>query len=102
MSEITEGTRRPVPKHIDKSERIGEILLVFSIPVFVLRAPIMMLSTERNGSEMLYLILLGFVLAFGYHKATVNQKPGFILHKGYRIGFTVRGLLNHSIKRVVK
>lgn len=93
---------RPVPKHIDKSERIGEIALIFAFVFFIVRIPIVLLMKNPDGSEVGYLTLFGIVSAYLYHKATVGQKPGFILHKGYRIGMPVRGLIEHSIKRLVK
>jgi hypothetical protein len=93
---------RAVPKHIDKSERIGEIALVFAFVFFIVRIPIVLMTKDPDGGEVGYLMLLGLVCAYVYHKATAGQKPGFILHKGYRIGMTVRGLIPHSIKRLVK
>lgn len=99
---VASEERRPVPKHIDKSERIGEIALVFGFCFFVLRIPIVLLTADPSGSETGYLFLLGVVLSTLYHKATAGQKPGFLLHLGYSIGFTVKGLLPHALKRVVK
>lgn len=94
--------RQPVPKHIDKSERAGEIALVFAFVFFIVRIPVVLLMDSPDGSEVGYLTLLGIALAFLYHKGTAGQKPGFMLHMGYRAGFTIRGLLPHSLKRVVK
>jgi hypothetical protein len=98
----TEIDFRPVPKHIDKSERIGEIALIFAFVFFVVRVPIVLLMETPDGSEVGYLTLLAIASSWLYHKATAGQKPGFILHKGYRLGMPVRGLIAHSIKRLVK
>lgn len=102
MAEAETTGRRPVPKHIDKSERIGEIALVFAFVFFVVRVPIVLLMKNPEGSEVGYLTVAAIALAFAYHKATAGQNPGFLLHMGYRAGFTVKGLISHSIKRVVK
>lgn len=93
---------REVPKHIDKSERIGEIALIFAFVFFILRIPIVLMTKNPDGGEVGYLTLIGSVSAYLYHKATAGQKPGFILHKGYRLGMPVRGLISHSIHRLVK
>lgn len=93
---------RPVPKHIDKSERIGEIALIFAFVFFIVRVPVVLLMNSPDGGEVGYLTLLAIVSAWLYHKATAGQKPGFILHKGYRLGIPVKGLMEHSIKRLVK
>lgn len=102
MDSVQEQSFRPVPKHIDKSERLGEIALIFAFIFFIVRIPVVMLTKDPDGSEVGYLALLGAITAYAYHKATVDQKPGFILHKGYRAGLVVRGLLPHSLKRLVK
>lgn len=103
MADLDSTTgRRPVPKHIDKSERVAEIALVFAFVFFIVRIPIVMLTKDPDGSEVFYLAIAGIVLSWLYHKLTVGQKPGFLLHKGYVLGFAVKGLLSHSIKRLVK
>ncbi|MDT8992867.1 hypothetical protein RQP54_18480 [Curvibacter sp. APW13] len=93
---------RPVPKHIDKSERIAEIALIFAFVFFIVRIPVVLSIKNPDGSEVGYLTILAFTCSYLYHKATARQKPGFILHKGYLLGMPVRGLIEQSIKRLVK
>ena len=93
---------RPVPKHNDKSERSAEILLAPAFVFFVVRIPVVLLIAEPSGSETIYLTIAAVVLAALYHKATVGQKPGFLLHLGYRAGFVVKGLLPQALKRLVR
>ena len=102
MADSDNTGRRTVPKHIDKSERAGEILLVFAFVFFIVRIPIVLMIKDPNGSEIGYLMLGGIAAAYLYYKATDGKKPGFLLHYGYRVGLTVRGLLPHGLKRVVK
>lgn len=97
-----EADYRPVPRHIDKSERGAEILLVFAFVFFVVRIPVVLLMANPSGSETVYLTGAAIVLAALYHRATVGQKPGFLLHLGYRAGFVVRGLLPQSLGRLVR
>lgn len=102
LNEQVQPAWRPVPKHIDKSDRSAEILLVFAFVFFVVRIPVVLLTAQPTGSETLYLCILGVVLAVLYAKATAAQKPGFLLHLGYRAGFVVKGLLPQSLRRLAR
>lgn len=97
-----EADHRPVPKHIDKSERAAEIALVFAFVFFVVRIPVVLLLSNPTGAETLYLAIAGIVFAFAYHRLTAGQKPGLLLHLGYRAGFAVKGLLPHALSKVVR
>lgn len=99
--EVKRNEKRAIPRHIDKSERAGEIALVFGFVFFVVRIPVILLS-EPNPNHTFYLLIAGVVIAFLYHKGTAGQKPGYLLHLGYRAGMDVRGLLSKKHKRFVK
>lgn len=93
--------KRAIPRHIDKSERAGEIALVFGFVFFIGRIPVILLF-EPNPNYTFYLMIAGLVCSFLYHKSTSGQKPGYLLHKGYCVGMQVRGLLSKKHKRFVK
>ncbi len=101
LPEVTRNEKRAIPRHIDKSERAGEIALVFGFVFFVVRIPVILLS-PGNPNTTFYLFMAGVVMAFLYHKGTAGKKPGYLLHLGYRAGMDVRGLLNKKHKRFVK
>lgn len=94
--------RRPVPKHIDKSERSAEILLIFAFVFFGVRIPVVLMISDPTGAETVYLAVLAVALSVLYHKMTAGQKPGFLLHLGYRAGFVVKGLLPQTLRRLVR
>lgn len=100
--DLVEEDARPVPMHIDKSDRMGEVLMVFAFVIFVGRIPVTLLSADPATGNSFYLIPAGILAGYVYHKLTVDQKPGFALHLAYRLGARVDGLLPRSVKRLVK
>jgi hypothetical protein len=79
---------RPTPKHIDRSSRAIEFLLVGLIP-FVLVRPFF----EITG------LALMVALPLVYAKFTIGKPQGYLWHVAYRFGMPVRGLLPHGVKR---
>jgi len=80
---------RPTPKHIDRSSRAIEFLLVGLVP-FVLVRPFF----ELTG------LALMVVLPLAYAKVTIGKPTGYLLHIAYRLGIPVRGLLPHGVRRL--
>jgi hypothetical protein len=78
---------RPVPQHIDRSLRGLEYLLAFMVPMFLIRP-----FAEGLG------ILLAIVLPLLYMKFTIGKPDGYLLHRLYRLGVPLPGLLHPKIK----
>ncbi len=80
---------RPTPRHIDRSSRVIEYLLVALVPfVFV-----------RPFHELAGLALM-FALPLIYARLTVGRAEGHLLHLGYRLGMPVPGLLPPTVRHL--
>ncbi len=80
---------RPTPKHIDRSSRLIEFLLIALIPFVFIRP-----FWQAAGW------LLMVILPLLYARLTVGRAQGYLLHLAYRSGIPVRGLLPHSVRRL--
>lgn len=80
---------RPTPRHIDRSSRVIELLLVALVP-FVLVRPF---------HEMAGLVLM-VVLPTMYARLTLDRAEGHLLHLAYVLGIPVRGLLPQRLRRL--
>ena len=78
---------RPTPKHIDRSSRAVEFLVLALIP-FVLIRPFF----ELSG------LVLMVLLPLMYARLTIGKSEGFLWHSAYKFGMPVRGLLPHAVK----
>jgi len=80
---------RPTPRHIDRSSRVIEYLLIALVPfVFV-----------RPYHELAGLGLMA-VLPLLYARLTLGRPEGHLLHLAYRLGLPVRGLLPRRVRRI--
>jgi len=80
---------RPTPRHIDRSSRIVEYLVIALVPfVFV-----------RPWFEAAGLFLM-FAMPAVYAVLTVGKPEGFLLHLAYSLGIPVRGLLPPQLRRL--
>jgi hypothetical protein len=80
---------RPTPKHIDRSSRAVEFLVIALIP-FALIRPFFPITG----------LALMAVLPLLYAKVTIGKPEGFLWHLAYRFGVPVRGLLSHAVTRL--
>ena len=82
---------RPTPKHIDRSSRAIEFLVLALIP-FVLIRPFF----ELSGLALM--VLLPLV----YARLTIGRPEGFLWHAAYKWGMPVRGLIPHAVKSLYR
>ena len=81
---------RPVPRLIDSNSRLGEYLMVFMVPLFLL----------RTFDPLLGLAVAAVACAL-YVRLTLGKPEGFLVHALYRAGLPVRGLLSLRLRRLV-
>ncbi len=81
---------RPVPHLIDSNSRLGEYLMVFMIPLFLLRTvdPIAGLISATLGCA-------------AYIRVTLGKPDGYLIHRLYQLGLPLGGLLDHRVKRLI-
>jgi hypothetical protein len=81
---------RPVPRLIDSNSRLGEYLMVFMIPLFLLRTidPLVGLATGAAACTV-------------FIRLTLGKPDGYLMHVLYRSGLPLRGLLDRHIRRLV-
>lgn len=77
---------RPVPHLIDSNSRLGEYLMVFMVPLFLLRT-----------LDPLAGLLVGTVACVTFIRATVGKPDGYLVHGLYRAGLPLRGLLDRRL-----
>ena len=78
---------RPTPKHIDRSSRAIEFLLIAMVPFVAVRP-----FFEATGLALMVLLPLA------YAKFTIGKPEGYLWHAAYGLGMPVRGLLPHRVK----
>lgn len=81
---------RSVPHLIDSNSRLGEYLMVFMVPLFLLR------TVDALGG-----LLAGAALCAVYVRTTLGRPDGYLAHRLYRLGLPVRGLLPIGLRRLV-
>ena len=81
---------RPVPRLIDNNSRMGEYLMVFMVPLFLLRT-----------IDPVAGLIVGTVGCVLYIRATVGKPDGYLVHSLYRFGMPASGLLNRRIRTLV-
>ena len=81
---------RPVPHLIDSSSRIGETMLVFVAPLFLLRT-----------IDPLLGLAVAVVAAAAYTRLTLGKPDGYMIHRAYRAGLPLSGLLDRRLERLV-
>jgi uncharacterized ferredoxin-like protein len=72
---------RPVPRLIDSPSRLGEILMAFMVPLFMLRT-----------IDPLLGLAVGAATAIAATKLTLNKPDGYLMHRLYRAGLSLGGL----------
>jgi hypothetical protein len=80
---------RPTPRHIDRSSRVIELLVVALVP-FVLVRPF------HEGAGLLLMLVLPLV----YARLTLDRAEGHLLHLAWVLGVPVRGLLPRRLRRL--
>ncbi len=81
---------RPVPRLIDRSSRLGEYLIVFTLPLFMLRT-----------IDPLVGLAVAVVLTGVYVKLSLGKPDGYLVHLAYRCGLPLSGLLDRRIRRLL-
>ena len=81
---------RPVPHLIDSSSRIGETMLVFVTPLFLLRTIHPLLG-----------LAVAVIAVLAYTRLTLGKPDGYLVHRLYRAGLPLSGLLDRRLKRLV-
>ena len=81
---------RPVPRLIDSNSRLGEYLMVFMVPLFLLRT-----------LDPIAGLLVGAGLCVLYMRATVGKPDGYLAHRIYHCGVPLGGLLHPGIRSLV-
>ena len=81
---------RPVPRLIDSNSRLGEYLMVFMVPLFLLRT-----------LDPLAGLLVGAAACAVYVRATIGRPDGYLVHRLYACGLPLSGLLDRRVRRLV-
>jgi hypothetical protein len=81
---------RPVPHLIDRRSRAGEYAMSFMVPLFLLRT-----------IDPLFALLSAALLAGLYIQQTFGKPDGHLVHRIYRLGFPLSGLLDPRVVRYV-
>lgn len=79
---------RPVPRLIDNNSRLGEYLMVFMVPLFLLRT-----------LDPLVGLAVGTIACLAYVRATLGKPDGFLVHRLYRCGLRLRGFPDPRIRK---
>jgi len=81
---------RIVPRLIDSNSRLGEYLMVFMVPLFLLRT-----------LDPLLGLLVGACASALYVRLTLGKPAGYLVHRLYALGLPLSGLLDKRIKRLM-
>jgi hypothetical protein len=81
---------RAVPRLIDNNSRLGEYLMVFMVPLFLLRTLDPLLGLAVGASACLL-----------YIRVTLGKPEGYLVHRLYRAGLPLRGLPKREVRRLV-
>lgn len=81
---------RAVPHLIDHNSRVGEYVMCFMVPLFMLRT-----------IDPMFALAFASLLVGVYIKCTFGKPQGYLVHLAYRIGLPMSGLLNVRVKRYV-
>jgi hypothetical protein len=81
---------RPVPHLIDNNSRLGEYLMVFMVPLFMLRT-----------IDPVFGLFVGTASCVFYIRLTIDQAPGYLPHLLYRIGLPQSGLPRRHIRKLL-
>jgi hypothetical protein len=81
---------RSVPRLIDSNSRLGEYLMVFMVPLFLLRTidPLLGLAVGTIGCAL-------------FIRATLGKPEGYLVHRLYRSGLPLGGLPPWNARRFV-
>jgi len=80
---------RTVPRLIDNHSRLGEYLMVFMVPLFMLRT----LDPVAG-------LVVGIAATALYLRFTLGKPQGYLLHCLYRAGIPFSGLLPPRLRRL--
>jgi len=81
---------RPVPHLIDSNSRLGEYLMVFMVPLFLLRTVDPLLG-----------LAVGSAVSVIYVRCTLGKPEGYLTHRLYGWGVPLSGLLPPRLKSLV-
>lgn len=81
---------RTVPRLIDNNSRLGEYLMVFMVPLFMLRT-----------IDPLLGLFVGLGACLLYVRVTMGKPDGYLVHLLYRAGLPLRGLPRRRIRKLV-
>jgi hypothetical protein len=81
---------RTVPRLIDNNSRLGEYLMVFMVPLFMLRT-----------LDPVIGLVVACASCAAYVRLTLGKPDGYLVHLLYRLGLPLSGLPARSIRRFV-
>lgn len=81
---------RTVPHLIDNNSRAGEYLMVFMVPLFLLRT-----------IDPVAGLVIATVSSIVYIRVTLGKPDGYLVHRLYRHGLPMGGLLDRRIRALV-
>lgn len=81
---------RPVPHLIDNNSRMGEYLMVFMVPLFMLRT-----------IHPLFGLAVGVIACVVYVRLSLDKPPGYLAHRLYQCGLPLSGLPKHHIQKLI-
>jgi hypothetical protein len=82
---------RSVPRLIDRPGRTGEVILVFMVPLFLLRT-----------IDPLFGLAAAVVCSLLFLRLSVGRPQGYLLHRACGLGLRVQGLLDPRLRRLAR
>jgi hypothetical protein len=96
---MSEEQARPVPIHIDTSDVLGEVIIIF-VAVFALGNAIRVVVGGQDEG-MFWILAAATASAVVYSKQRVGKPDGFLYHQMARyFGIKSPGLLPKSLKKI--
>lgn len=81
--------QRSVSHYIDRSNRMFDCLMMFMVPMFIIRP-----FFPTTG------IILSLLLPLVYAKLTIGKPDGVLFHLAYQAGVPIPGLLPRKIRQL--
>jgi hypothetical protein len=82
---------RSVPRLIDRPGRTGEVVLVFMVPLFLLRT-----------IDPLFALAAAIACSLLFLRFSVGKPEGWLVHRAHRLGLRVRGLPDPRIRDLAR
>jgi len=82
---------RTVPRLIDSNSRLGEALMVFMVPLFLLRT-----------IDPLFGLATAILACIVFVRTTLGKPDGYLVHRLYRCGLPLSGLPPRSARSFLR